>query len=927
MAEKNQSNDIAEMLKLLRQSFDADQTKTDEKDSSEPETEKNEISLEDFIVEESSDEETELVETEEEAEADDELKDEENEMPLEEFIEETAEEEIELAESEEETVDEDEDPWYDDEPEEDESEMPLEDFMEESAEEEIELSEDDAEKDDGLDIVIASADERESEEDNEDPWFAKEEQPIEEESAFDEEEEPLEVSDFNDDDAGSLFDFDDLARTSVSDEEEDESNEITEEDEIDVFAMPEEDIEEEEIDVFARPEEDVEEIGETVEEDHNETEDENFEITEEDEIDVFAMPEEDIDEDENIDRELVEMNEIEESEEGLDETDISLLQNMGYTSFGEADGASAFEDAGLSDNESLGDVAYDYDGEEYVIKKQGDEIKMDYAHQKKNTLIRLAIAGGAAILLLIYEMLAFSGVTLPWMFNQHQFPLSHAMISLQLLVIATAMSLNLIAKGIADAFKLKSTPYSVGSILILANIVYTVIIAIVRPENYMLFNFGGAFAAVLAIVYEYVLILNEEMAFCAVSCDSSDKYALVEDTDDAKPFGDAPALRAYRTDFNKNFFGQIRKRTSEYGYIGLLVPSVIGLGIVLFALFWIIRGNVATALSTGMLVINFALPLGVLGTYSMPMLFALMSLKEGKSAIIGNASADRYNGTRFVTFDETDIFPSLKTTYVDLKPSGNQQISAVLSKTSMLFSAIGGPLSRMVETADAGDNSDKVEIISIFDDGISAKVNGSEMLVGSSRFLEINNIDVNAPTDYRDSDGSNEILYVAIDGKLAARYYIKYVPDPDFVKAVNLLGSKGVSVGIRTRNPGVNSQIIQRRCPEMKYRVYTIKALSENEKDITSYQSNTDSGIVAHEKAADLASPLVIAMSLKKYYKFDAYIRYASAGLGAILVTVFAAMGRVGEISSLSSVLYQIAWLVPSALAGWIISSQNRKHQ
>ncbi len=925
MAEKNQSNDIAEMLKLLRQSFDADKPKDDEKASAEPKTEKNEISLEDFMIEESSDEEAELVETEEGSEDDgedplydDEPKDEENDKPLEEFIEEVAEEEIELLEDDEADEDDGEDPWYDDEPKDEETDMPLEEFIEETVEEEIELSEEDAEKDDDFDIVIASADERESEEDDEDPWFVKKEaQPIEEEGAFDAEEEPLEVSDFNDEDADSLFAFDDLARTSVSDEEEDENNEITEEvtdeDEIDVFAMPEEDIEEDEIDVFAMPEEDP--------------------FEDEDPVDIFEddvdepqaeESEEDIDEQENIDRELVEINVLEESEETLDETDISLLQNMGYTSFAGADSTTVSEEMSVSDNGSLGDVAYDYDGEEYVIKKQGDEIKTDYAHQKKNTLIRLAIAAGMAILLLIYEMLAFSGVALPWMFNQHQFPLSHAMISLQLLVIATAMSLNLIVKGIADAFKLKSTPYSVGSILILANVIYTVIIAIARPENYTLFNFGGAFAAVLCIAYEYVLILNEEMTFCAVSCDGADKYALVEDANESSPFGDAPALRAYRTDFNKNFFGQMRKRTLEYRYIGFLVPSVIGLGIVLFVLFWIIRGNVATAMNTGMLVINFALPLGVMGAYSMPMMFALMALKKGKGAIVGHASADRYDGARFVTFDETDIFPSIKTTYVDLKPSGNQQISNVLSKTSMLFSAIGGPLSRMVETADAGDNFDKVEIISIFDDGISAKVDEAEMLVGSARFLDINGIDANAPADYRDSDGSNEILYVAIDGKLAARYYIKYVPDPDFVKAVNMLGSKGVSVGIRTRNPGVNSQIIQRRCPEMKYKVYTIKSLAENEKDITSYQSNTDSGIVAHGKAADLVSPLVIAMSLKKYYKFDAYIRYASAVLGAVLVTVFAAMGRVGEISSLASALYQLVWLAPSALIGWIISAKNR---
>ena len=876
MTDKNGSNDIAEMLRLLRQSVDNDRANmpVEDEETSEKETEE-EVVLEEF---EEEDEELEVIEE-----------------------------------------DDDSDPWYED---------------------DIELSEDEEETDEEeeLEIEIAAADEREDEDDEDDPWFSgsekepenleaeEESEEIEDfEEAIEETiEETIEESEEINDDEGASFAFgEEEPEEELPDillEEEDDETQASDEDEIDVFAYPEEEEEtdEDEIDVFAYPDEDPYE-GIIADEPIFEEEIEEVEETEEEEI----IEEEEIEE-ESLERELDEIKEIESNvtDEMLDDTDISLLQNMGYTSFAAEDAEE--EDEPEEKAEALGDIAYDHNGEEHVIKKQSDEIKIDYTEQKRKTLLRLIIAGGAALLLFIYEYLTFAGVELPWIFNQHEFPVSHSMISLQLLLISVAMSLNLVAKGIYDTFKLRSTPYSVGSVLIFVNVVYTVMVAVFRPEKYMLFNFVGALSAVLAIVYEYIILISEEKAFHSVSFDEDTKYVFSDDSE-AKPFGDQPTLRAYRTGFNKNFFAKIGKRVSDYNYLGILIPAVIVFGVLLFGLVWLIRGDAYSAINAGMLVINFALPVGVLGTYSIPLFFAISSLKKEKGAIIGHSSVECYSNTRFVTFDEADIFPSIKTTYIDLKPCGDSPIAEVLAKTSRLFSAIGGPLRHMVETTGTVENEGKVELVGIFDDGISAMMNSETMLVGSARFLEINNVSVNASSDYRDSDGSNEILYVAIGGKLAARYYIKYIPDPDFVEAINMLGANGISVGIRTRNPGVNSRIIEKRCPEMKYKVYTIKSLADGEKDITSYQSSADSGIVAHGKASKLARPLIMALGLKKYYKIDTYLRYASAAIGALLVSIYAIMGRIGELSSLSVALYQLGWILPAFAAAWLISLKKKK--
>ena len=740
----------------------------------------------------------------------------------------------------------------------------------EEVDDELPWFEDDetVESEEDLDIVIATVDEREEELDEEDPWLAHRTV------------KPVEI-------------------VEEIEEETEEIPEIVEEIEEEIEEIPE---------IVEEIEEEIEEIPEVpvgVESIIGDIEEISGIIEKIEDPDAFV---EEVDE-ESLEEELTEVEEAEEG--GFDETDLEFLQKMGYSAaFGGEEVVKQTEVQDTYVKEPFGDVAFDNGGEEYVSSSQREKIKAEYAMEKRNAIIRLCIAGGAALLLFIYEMLCFSGVSLPWMFNQQLYPLSHAMVSLQLLVIAAAMSTRMLAKGISDLFCLRVTPYSVGSVSVILNVVYTIVIAIVRPDNFALYNFTAAFAVLVGLVYEYVMAVNEEKTFATVSADGKERFALVDDEADGSPVGDEPALRAFKTDFNKNFFSQMGKRSAEHKYLSVLILAVFSAAVVALAVLWIVTGNGSEAAKAAMLIVNFSLPLGTMGAFCLPMLGALRSL-EGVGAVIGHGAADKYEKTRFVTFDETDLFPSMKTTHVDLKPAGNRHISDVLRKTGILFSAIGGPLRGMVEIEEVPEGS--AEITGIFDNGISAVVESLPMLAGDATFMQINGVDINAPIDHRDADSQSEILYIAIEGRLAARYYIKYIPDEDFIGAVNMLGDSGISVGIRTRNPGVNARIIEKRCPSLKYKVYTIKAVSDDERDLVSHKTATVSGLVASGKASNLSYPLAAAMKMKKYYKVDAYLRMASAAVGAIFVLVFAILGRLADIGSLYAAIYQLVWFVPAA--------------
>ncbi|MCI6501846.1 MAG: hypothetical protein MSA49_01245 [Clostridia bacterium] len=612
----------------------------------------------------------------------------------------------------------------------------------------------------------------------------------------------------------------------------------------------------------------------------------------------------------------------------IDETDRLLLKNLGYRKERPASATKNGSDTKTKkkrENDYSDDVGYDYGGGEFVYTNQKNEIRSGYQREKKHIRVRWAITGVATLLLLIYEILTFSGVTLPGLFNPYDYPVSHCMISLQLLVICLGASVKPLAVGFSDLCCLRATPYSVSAVVLLSNIVYTVILVATAPNEFLLYNFMGGLSVFAAVTYEYFSLLREEKTFSVLSTEGARQYAFLPDEAGTETLGEpAPALRAYMTDFHENYFERNAKRPADSRYLSPLLLVVSCFSVVAFAMALLFTRDVAKSAAVFVTLIDFALPVGVTVAYSFPLFWAARRGLGDKGAVIGQGAMDEYEGTRFVTFDEEDLFPSLKTTHIDLKPAGNRRLSEVLAKTSLMFSAIGGPLARMVEAAGVKPEGAPAEIHGVFDNGISAFVDGSEMLAGSARFLELHGVELLTSEDERDVSEDNEILYIAIDGELAARYYLQYRPAPDFVKAVNLLGNRGIAVGIRTKNPAINSDIVARRCPRMQYKIYTIKSFATSEADLTSYKTRSDSSLCAIGRATELAYPLMAALDIKKYYKADRYIRVISTVVGALVAVSFALFGLLDQFNAVQMAIYQAAWTLPTLAYSFLKFSKHR---
>ena len=943
MAEKNEknnspkaSNDISEMLRLLRESVDADRRNENEIVSETESSEDAEIraSLEKIFEETALDtpprveEEVDQFEVNEndswfdleEEEDEPEEEDPDNDDPWYSDEEESIEDEIaeeepveeEFVEEEIEEEDPDnEDPWYSDEEESVEEEIAEEEPVEEEfVEEEIE----------------------EEDPDNDDPWYSDEEESIEDEIA---EEEPVEeefVEEETEEENGELFDLEEQILDAEADDEgwyaidtdadeegpeiEAEAGEIPLEEESVWYSEEENVIEDEIADEEIYQDEDFEDEDDYIDELDDYTIDPEDDTPEDDyaEEDVYIYDAEIEEQNEELiyEEELDEAEYAEEEDEigSIDETDLGLISALGI-----ADAEDEPDDE-IDTEEYAGDISYDYDGGEYVLENQRYEISAGYKIEKKKTLIRLALGGIIALILLIYESLAAFGVTMPGMLDYSEFPVSHLMISLQGLFICILLSAKQLYIGAFDLVTRRATPYSVSAAMVILNVIYTVVLAVALPDTVQTFNSIGAFSIVAAIAYEYLLLITEEHTFGIFSGKKGQKYAFVTEEGIDNDSEDKRSLFACSTEFNKNYFLRMRKRSEDYKYLTYLILSALGTFLLVFLVSLICKLGVGDSMRNGIMVLNLSLPIGIFGAFSYPIFRASIKALGNRGAFVGGGAIDEYSKTRFVTFAEEELFTSLKTAHVDLRPSGNENISEVLCKTSVLLSAIGGPMKKMVEVMQSEVLDKNVVIDEIFDDGISARADGVRMLAGSAQFLKTHGVEVDGSVTFHDNDESNEVLYVSIDGKLAARYYLKYKADTEFIKLVNELGARGISVGIRTKNPAVNSDVIARRCQGLKYKVYTIKAPAKNEDDIEMRRTTTDSGIVSLGKSLSLAYPLLACCDLKRYYKVDMFIRIISAALGALAVIVNAISGGATEAAVLWALIYHAIWFLPTVLFG-----------
>ena len=149
---------------------------------------------------------------------------------------------------------------------------------------------------------------------------------------------------------------------------------------------------------------------------------------------------------------------------------------------------------------------------------------------------------------------------------------------------------------------------------------------------------------------------------------------------------------------------------------------------------------------------------------------------------------------------------------------------------------------------------------------------------------------------------------MACNGVLCSKMYIKYELNQQFVKATKKMNSKSLSIGIRTFDPNINNDLIQRLGGFSKKEVRVIKL--EAYDDIPSSTHRCDGKIVSKQTSSALLRAITMCRRIVRTRK----VLKAVGVLCSLMGTIYVGLGVFGIIGIFNSAIVSLLYALTAVI-------------
>lgn len=619
----------------------------------------------------------------------------------------------------------------------------------------------------------------------------------------------------------------------------------------------------------------------------------------------------------------------------VDEDTATLLTALGYSD------AQPHHQPARSEKKERKTVdlslAYGYEGKEYMSHGQTAAIKNTYARNRFGMLIRLGGTLLFAILLFVYD--AF-GKSFGGALDATAYPVVNIMISLQLLLIAAAFSFKQIIVGINGIFKAEPIVHSVSATALALTVLYDIVIAIVAPETFTLYNFPAAICLLLSVLHDYLVLERETYVFDRLSSwQSVATLERVNAEDLAAELGEGrvgetenrigQAFRLRRGEFAENYFRHINRRHPLTKILNFIIAPVIALSLVIFIISLASDKTALEAFNIMLTVNLFALPSSMLVSMSYPFYTLVSKNLNADSVIFSESDVSEYKKVDTVVFEEADLFDDSSLTINRISVCDKnrmQDVFDIMCGVSALYDRIGGRIASAFRDSTAeGDIPTDVSVVSVDDGGFEGYAGGRYYTVGSDAYLTSKGISVMRYYDdkYIASNPGGVVLHIAVDGIEVFKLYLTYRISDSMLSVINELAEAKTRIIMRTVDPNINLDLILRMLTSTFDGKLTLvrKPYDENAEAASLRDETTvEGGVLVNGEVPEAILDVVKACKLYgAYSKLNFNTSVILFGAGALLAVFLGIIGALAGISSLYIVLFQIISVIPSVILSNLI--------
>lgn len=343
-----------------------------------------------------------------------------------------------------------------------------------------------------------------------------------------------------------------------------------------------------------------------------------------------------------------------------------------------------------------------------------------------------------------------------------------------------------------------------------------------------------------------------------------------------------------------------------------LAPYLIAASVILGLLATILSGNYANILHVFAAVTAPCAPFAALVAFAIPFRTAARKLARTGSAIAGWSGASDIGRSKHLIVTDKDLFTARNISIEDIRILDGAFPDKVISYTGSVIVASGSCLATAFTDLMQRNNCTLMPVEAFTcneSGGLSALVNGEEVLVGSSAFMNLKG--VHLPQQL----SAKNVVFTSINGLFVASFKIKYVPVQSVQNALfALLRTKIAPIfAVRDFNitPLMLGQKFKMSTDGFDFPAYR-KRYAMSAAEPSDYTQTA--GIVAHDGLGPLVSVANLGRQLYSTVRICVILALLCTVIGVVLMFALCAIGAFDSATVGNLFVYMGLWLVPVIL-------------
>lgn len=486
--------------------------------------------------------------------------------------------------------------------------------------------------------------------------------------------------------------------------------------------------------------------------------------------------------------------------------------------------------------------------------------------------------------------------------------LSSGYISALLLVVSMLLGADVLAKGIAQIFRLRVGMDTLTALSCFAAVADAVTMPMLGLRDGQLPYCGLASLALFCAMRGVFRKKCGQRLSCRTAAAAKEPYLVT--LDEGKWSG--------RDTFTKwqgepdGFGSQIQGRDGAERIFNTMSPLLLTAA-VLFALIsslgqraperllWCLSANLSAAASlSGMLA--FGVPFHKLSRH----------LAKSGAAIAGWAGVENCSRNNRVVLTDLDLFPPGTVSLNGIKVFGEFPVERVIGYTATVIRDCGSGLGRifhdLLRTQGAVYRETK-DLQCHEGGGVSAVVRSQQVLVGSAPFMALMEISLPKGLSVKNA------VFCAIDGELAGIFALHYTLHPTVPPALDALLKSGIHPVLATRDFNVIPSMLRQRfklqSDKMEFPpVNRRRELSGED----SPHSERLTAVLCREGLAPFADAVVGAQRLRAAVKRNAVLACIGSVIGLLMSFYLTFVAAYAALSAFNLTVFAVLWLVPTLM-------------